>query len=326
MANVLLIGMGTTTLSALESLMSKCNVQGVVRSVDTESSSDDPVVSVAQKAGIPIFTDTSQKEIKSLILKFQPDCVVVSSYNQILPPSLIEPSTFINVHYSPLPHYRGRANVNWAIMNDEPCAAITIHRISPQLDEGNILFQQLIPIHFDDTVADIYNNLNEIQLLNLGDTVLKALYGYEGVPQNNAEATYCCTRLPEDGEIDWSAATRSIDCFIRALVSPFPGAYTYFQGQKLLVWQAKSVENPPIYVGRIPGRVIGRSKLEGYVDVLTGDGILRLLAVQFTGGEKTAPANVIKSVKTTLGLQTSELLNRIETLEKEILRLKENAK
>lgn len=325
MANVLLIGIGTTTLSALKSLMSKCNVQGVVR-VDTESSSDDLVVSLAQKAGIPIFPDISQKEIKSLILKFKPDCVVVSSYNQILPPSLIELSTFINVHYSPLPHYRGRANVNWAIINDEPCAAITIHRISPQLDEGNILFQQLIPIHFDDTVTDIYDSLNEIQELNLGETVLKALYGYAGVPQNNAEATYCCTRLPEDGEINWSASTRSIDCFIRALVSPFPGAYTYFQGQKLLVWQAQSVDNPPVYVGRIPGRVVGRSKSAGYVDVLTGDGLLRILEVQLFGEEKTAAANVIKSVKSTFGLQISDLLNRIQILEQQIIKLTENAK
>lgn len=325
MANVLLIGMGTTTLSALESLMSKCNVQGVVR-VATGSSSDDLVVSLAQKAGIPIFTDSSQQEIKSLILKFQPDCVVVSSFNQILPPSLIELSTFINVHYSPLPHYRGRANVNWTIINDEPCAAITIHRISPELDEGNILFQQLIPIRFDDTVADIYDSLNKIQQLNLGDTVIKALYGYEGIVQNNVEATYCCTRLPEDGEINWSASTRSIDCFIRALVSPFPGAYTYFQGQKLLVWQAKSVDNPPVYVGRIPGRVVGRSKSEGYVDVLTGDGILRILEVQLSGEERTAAANVIKSVKTTFGLQISDLLNRIQILEQKIIKLTENAK
>lgn len=326
MANILLIGIGTTTFTALASLMSECNVQGVVRNVDTQSDSDDPVVKLAQQAKIPIFSDTSQQEIKSLILKFQPDCVVVSSYNQILPSSLIELSTFINVHYSPLPHYRGRANVNWAIINDEPCAAISIHTISPELDEGNILFQQLIPIRFDDTVADIYDKLNEIQRQYLGQTVVKALNGYEGIPQNSDEATYCCTRLPEDGEINWSDSTRNIDCFIRALVSPFPGAYTYFQAKKLLIWQAKPVDNPPNYVGRIPGRIIGRSKSEGYVDVLTGDGVLRILEVQWEGEEKTAPANVIKSVKTTLGLRMSDLLNRIQILEEQITKEKENAK
>lgn len=323
MANVVLIGLGTTTLTALESLISKCNVLGIVRNI---SDVNDPVASLAQQKNIPIFSDTGQQEIKSLILKYQPDCVVVSSYNQILPPALIQLSVFINVHYSPLPQYRGRANVNWAIINDEPCAAISIHKISPDLDEGNILFQQLIPIGFDDTVTSIYEKLNEIQRQHLGEAVVKALNGDEGIPQNNAEATYCCTRLPEDGEINWSDSTKNIYNFIKALVFPFPGAYTYFQGKKLIIWQAKPVNNPPTYVGRIPGRVIGISKKEGYVDVLTGDGILRILEVQFAGEEKTAAANVIKSVKSTLGLQTTELLNRIQILEETIIKLQENAK
>jgi methionyl-tRNA formyltransferase len=324
MANVVLIGLGTTTHSALQSLLSTCNVQAVLRTVDP-SSPDDSVIALAKHAGIPIFSDVSQTAIKSLLFKFQPDCVVVSSYNQILPPPLIQLSTFINVHYSPLPKYRGRANVNWAMINDEPCAAITIHRITPELDEGNILFQQLVPIRSSDTVTDIYDRLNEIQQQHLGKAVLDGLNDNEGVPQDNLEATYCCTRLPEDSEIDWSASTRSVDRFIRALVAPFPGAYTYVQGIKMWIWKASPIHYPP-YVGRIPGRVVGRSKMEGYIDVLTGDGVLRIYEVQVEGKEKSTAANVIKSVKSTLGLQKSDLLNRIQLLEQEIIRLKEYAK
>lgn len=326
MVSVLLIGLGSTTLSALESLLSKCNVQGLIRNVDLESEADAPLVSLANEAGVSIFLDVSQQNIKSLVLKFNPDCVVVSSYNQILPPEITALSTFINVHYSPLPQYRGRANVNWAIINDESCAAITIHQIVPELDAGNILFQQLISLESDDNVADVYDKLNEIQRQHLAQTVIKACHGYQGIAQNNDAATYCCTRLPEDGEINWSASTRSIDCLIRALVDPFPGAYTYFQSKKLQIWSAEPVNNPPNYVGRIPGRVIGRSKTEGYVDVLTGDGVLRIFQVQVAGEEKIAAANIIKSVKSTLGLKISDLLNRIQTLEQENLRLKANAK
>jgi methionyl-tRNA formyltransferase len=325
MANVLLIGIGVTTLSALESLLPICNVQGIVRNIDTEANSDSSVIDLAQKAGIPIFSDISPKAIKSLVFKFQPDCVVVSSYNRILQPELIELSTFVNVHYSPLPYYRGRANVNWAIINDEPYAAITIHKITSDLDGGNILFQQAIPIQFDDTVTDVYDKLNAIQQQNLGKIVLQVVNGYQGRLQNHAEATYCCARTPEDGEINWSDSTRKIDCFIRALVSPFPGAYTYFEGRKLTIWQAKPAIYPS-YVGRIPGRVINRSKQEGYVDVLTGDGVLRILEVQCEGKEKISAASVIQSVKSTLGLTKSDLWKRIQTLEQEIIRLKENVK
>jgi methionyl-tRNA formyltransferase len=324
MVKVLLIGLGITTFTALESLISQCHVIGIVRKIPKESEVNDPVVDLAQRDNIPIFKDTSQKAIKSLIVKLKPDCVVVSSYDQILPKSIIELSTFINVHYSPLPQYRGRANVNWAIINDESHVAISIHLISPGLDEGNILNQQLIPIEKNDTVASLYKKLNQIQKNNLGATVIKTIQGDLGRPQNYEKATYGCTRLPEDGEINWSDSTKKINNLIRALVAPFPGAYTYFQSEKLIVWQAEIINNASQYIGRIPGRVVSRSATQGYVDVLTGDGILRLIEVQLLGQEKTQAAKVIKSVKSTLGLQISDLLNRLQSLEKQIFYLQQN--
>jgi methionyl-tRNA formyltransferase len=323
MIKVLLIGLGITTFTALESLIAQCHVIGIVRDTTQESEVSDPVINLAKRENIPLFYDSSQKAIKSLIVELQPDCVVVSSYNQILPKSIIELSTFINVHYSPLPQYRGRANVNWAIINDESQAAISIHSISPGLDEGNILYQQLIPIEFDDTVATLYEKLNKIQKENLSTTVIKAFQGDWGIAQNHEQATYGCTRLPEDGEINWSDNTKKISGLIRALVAPFPGAFTYFKGEKLIVWQAKIVNNAPQYIGRIPGRIINRSPTEGHVDVLTGDGILRLIEVQLIGQEKTQAAKVIKSVKSTLGVQISDLLNRIQSLEKQIFYLQQ---
>lgn len=326
MANVILIGIGITALSAAKSLLSTCNIQAIVRNVDLTNSHDDPVLALAQDNEIPVFSDTSQSAIAALITKLQPDCVIVSSYNQILPPAIIERTAFVNVHYSPLPQYRGRANVNWALINNESYSAITIHRIAPDLDGGDILFQELIPIHLDDTVATLYERLNKIQAENLGKTIVNFLHGYEGTRQNKEEATYCCTRLPEDGVINWSASTQSISQLIRALVDPFPGAYTYFQGERMIIWHAQPISDPPTYVGRVPGRVIGRSKTEGFIDVLTGDGVLRILEVQVEGQSKMAAANVVKSVKSTLGLQVSELLNRIRTLELDVIRLKEYAK
>ncbi len=323
MAKVLLIGLGITTFTALESLIAHCHVIGIVRNITPESETNNSVINLAQRENIPIFNDSSQKAIKSLIVELQPDCVVVSSYNQILPKTTIELSTFINVHYSPLPQYRGRANVNWAIINNESHAAISIHLISPGLDEGNILYQQLIPIELNDTVASLYEKLNQIQKENLSITVIKALQGDWGIAQNHEQATYGCTRLPEDGEINWSDSTKKISGLIRALVPPFPGAFTYFKGEKLIVWQAKIINNAPQYIGRIPGRIINISPIEGHIDVLTGDGILRLIEVQLIGQEKTQAAKVIKSVKSTLGVQISDLLNRLQSLEKQIFYLQQ---
>ena len=80
------------------------------------------------------------------------------------------------------------------------------------------------------------------------------------------------------------------------------------------MWAAKPA--PAVnYVGRIPGRVVGFSSAEGWVDVLTVDGILRLTSVQLEGEEPAAPASVIKSVRASLGLNPVDLLERIRELE-----------
>ena len=78
----------------------------------------------------------------------------------------------------------------------------------------------------------------------------------------------------------------------------------------------------PVYVGRVAGRVVALSKSEGWVDVLTGDGVLRLLEVQQDGG-RVRPATLITSIKTTLGLRTVDLIARIYTLEARVAELTE---
>lgn len=78
------------------------------------------------------------------------------------------------------------------------------------------------------------------------------------------------------------------------------------------------------YVGRISGRVIGFSSDEGWVDVLTGDGILRLTSVQLEDGEPVPPASLIKSVRIRLGIDPAELLERIRSLEERLEALGKN--
>ncbi|MFB3819492.1 MAG: formyltransferase family protein [Candidatus Methylomirabilales bacterium] len=312
--------MGPTALTALESLAARTEVVGLVR--ETPDAAADPVRAAAERLGVPVTADAAPAKVEALIASLAPDCVVISSYNRILPPAVLARCPVVNVHYAPLPRYRGRANVNWAIINGEPCAAITIHQVVPELDAGPILFQQLIPVRAEDTVGDLYARLNAIQRDRLGETVLLFLGGWPGTPQAAADATYGCTRLPEDGEIEWRSDTAAILRLVRGLGPPYPGAFTYLRGRRLRVWRAAASPAPARYAGRVPGRVVGRSAPEGWVDVLTGDGVLRLLEVQADGEEPRAPAGLIRSIAATLGLSRGELLARIEALEREIARLK----
>lgn len=316
METVVLVGMGPTAMSALESLVGVLHVAAVVREAAPDAMADDEVARFARDRGIPLHTDTTIAGVRRVVEDCQPACVVVSSYNRVLPKDIVEQRRFVNVHYAPLPRYRGRANVNWAIINGEPDAAISIHVLEPGLDSGNILYQQRIAIGSDDTIGDLYEKLNSAQRAALGATVERYLSGYAGEPQDESAASYGCTRVPEDGEIDWSASTKRVYALVRALGAPYPGAFTYLGTRRLHIVRAMPVSDPRRYVGRVPGRVVGRSASAGYADVLTGDGILRIYEVRFNNSAVVRPAaECITSTKQTLGLRTADLLTRLEALE-----------
>jgi methionyl-tRNA formyltransferase len=243
---------------------------------------------------------------------------VVSSFRRIIPAGILELSKFINVHYSPLPKYRGRANVNWAIINGEESAAISIHFVNDGLDDGGVIFQELVEIGVGDTAASVYQRLNAIQERELGRAVMLALAGHLGAVQNEGDATYGCARIPDDGEIDWRLDTKRLDQLIRALSPPFPGAFTFLGRQKLRLLRASPRWDGPRYEGRVPGRVVGLSRREGWADVLTGDGILRLHDVAVGAGASVPAATIVSSTQMTLGLSRLELLRTLEALEARI--------
>jgi methionyl-tRNA formyltransferase len=309
---VLLVGQGLTAASALESLLARFLVVGLVRAPSAEG--PDPAIATAERNGVRVLADTSLPAVWEAVRDLAPDCVVISSYDRLLPPSLLATCRFVNVHYAPLPAYRGRANVNWAIINGEPDTAITVHVLTASLDGGSILFQRRVRIGDDDTVADLYARLNELQRVHLADAVESHLHGDQGVRQDDAAATYGCSRLPGDGEIDWTGSTQTIYALVRALTAPYPGAFTHLGARRLVVWRARPATSPGRWVGRVPGRVVGLSDEAGWVDVLTGDGVLRLELVQPHGEDAQPAAEVIHSVRTTLGLRPAELLECLRLL------------
>ena len=263
-----------------------------------------------------MHSDLSIEGVERVVIQNSPDCVVVSSYDRILPSRILGHCRFVNVHYAALPEYRGRANVNWAIINGEPETAITIHVIAPGLDAGNILYQQRVPIGPDDTVRDLYTKLNEVQREVLGETVARYISGYEGEPQDETAATYGCTRIPGDGEINWASSTKQIYALIRALSPPYPGAHTYLDARRITVLRAVPAHEcaalcrPHSRAGWWAGHA--GTATWTCLPAMACSGSTKWLRITPLPGQASA---FIGSTKQTLGLRTADLLARIELLE-----------
>ncbi len=312
--DVVLLADGPTGFTALRSLAARCRVVQIFRKPNQPDAG--ALRSFANNRGIPVAELQELIQLEKAIADARPAAVVISSFDRIIPPRILKSCRFVNVHYSLLPHYRGRANVNWAIINGETTAGISIHLAIPELDGGNLLFQQAVPIDANDTVTALYERLNAIQERELGGAVVRAIAGYQGTSQDSDHASYGCARVAEDGEIDWRQPTDAIDRLIRSLTPPFPGAFTHLDGQRLVITNASPRRDAPCYIGRVPGRIVGRSPSEGWVDVLTGDGVLRMLNVLPPNSEQPcAAAAVVGSTRATLGLSRLDLLRRIVALE-----------
>jgi len=312
MKNVALLAYGETSPFALESLIKKFNVQWVVVPENDKIGNKKkllPVEILAKKRNIKIVPTNDETKIYELLKKTPLDAVIISSYNKILSKKILKLSKFINIHHGDLPKYRGRANINWAIINNKKSIAICFHEAVFDLDSGNIYKKIIVPISIEDDVKTIYDKFNDLIKIHTHKIVEKVLAGFEGTKQKG-KPTYCCTRLPEDGHIDWSKTSLEIYNLIRALTKPFPGAFTYLNGKKLFIWTSELPKNPKIFEGRIPGRIAFIHRGYG-VEALTGDSSLIIKDISY-GKNYANATSVINSVKTTLGINIAEMFEKLK--------------
>lgn len=173
------------------------------------------------------------------------DILISVNYLFIIEKDLIQlPKAFaFNIHGSLLPKYRGRTPHVWAIINNEIKTGITAHLIDEGCDTGDIIEQIEIEIGCEDTGADILNKFNDnyIELLNI--VLTKASLGkLTFIKQQNNFATFFGKRTPDDGKIDWNWQKERIYNWIRAQANPYPGAFTYSSGNKIIIDKIKYTE------------------------------------------------------------------------------------
>ena len=187
-----------------------------------------PQEQVAHDHKIIIFKTDKLSKIHELVANLSPDLVLIASFSKLIPEPTLNLSKFINIHHGKLPRQRGRANINWAIINGEPSVSVSIHEAVAELDAGNILRQYHFTITSESDVADMYRQINETLFAELPDLLAEYLDGRVSLQvQDQSRATFYCTRLPEDGMIDWTWPAAKVINLIRALRNLSWGLYLF---------------------------------------------------------------------------------------------------
>jgi methionyl-tRNA formyltransferase len=188
------------------------------------------VAEVARGAGCRVVTppDPADASLRAEIGALAPDFIFSFYYRRMLPPQVLELARrgALNMHGSLLPRYRGRAPVNWAVLNGETETGASLHYMVAKPDAGALVDQQAVPIGPDDTAFEVAGRVADAAVTVLRRSLPMLIAGTAtATPLDLAGGSYFGGRKPADGEfrLDWPAVR--IHNLVRAVAPPFPGAY-----------------------------------------------------------------------------------------------------
>ncbi|EMI5489620.1 bifunctional UDP-4-amino-4-deoxy-L-arabinose formyltransferase/UDP-glucuronic acid oxidase ArnA [Providencia stuartii] len=209
------------------------------------------------------------------IRELKPDVIFSFYYRDMLSEELLAlaPKGAFNLHGSLLPKYRGRAPINWALLNGEHETGVTLHKMVAKADAGEIVAQEKVAITDTDTALTLHAKVREAAEVLLDKTLpLIEAGNYQTTAQDESQASYFGRRTAEDGLIDWSRSATEVNCLIRAVTEPYPGAFTYLGARKMIIWRARVLDDNQ---GKAAGTVLSSDPLriacgQGAIEVVSG--------------------------------------------------------
>ena len=241
---------------------------------------------LAAHNAIPVFTpERIDAEVIARVAALHPYVIYSVYYRYLLPDAILNaaPLGAYNLHGSLLPKYRGRAPVNWMIVNGEREAGLTLHHMVARADAGDIVAQRACAIDDADTALTLYR-----KLVPLGAEIIREYHPLivtgraPRIKQDLTRGSYFGRRRPADGRIDWRWPARRIFNLIRAVTHPYPGAFCYAAGRKIFLWQARIAHEDGIL--GTPGEIIGAAPEA--LEIAAGQGSLMVTRAQFEGAEE----------------------------------------
>jgi methionyl-tRNA formyltransferase len=205
------------------------------------------VAALCQERGIP-YVQPEASDLLELLPQFKkiaPDYIFSFYYRYMITSDILATARIaaLNMHGSLLPKYRGRAPVNWAILHGETETGASLHIMEAKPDAGDIVGQVAVPIDPDEDATAVFAKVSNAAIEVMQAALPELLQGrVPRTPNVLANGSYFGGRKPEDGRIHWNQSAKQVHDLIRAVAPPYPGAFTDWQGARMVI--AKSKLNP----------------------------------------------------------------------------------
>lgn len=261
------------------------------------------VARVAAELGVPVYApdDVNHPLWIDRIVALAPDAIFSFYYRHLLSEPLLAAARVgaFNLHGSLLPRYRGRAPLNWALVNGETETGVTLHRMVDKADAGAIVAQKKVAIADTDTALTLHRKLGDAAAEMLAATLPAIAAGTATeTAQDEKLATYVGRRRPEDGRIEWHKPAAALNNLVRAVTDPWPGAFSFAGTTRFVIWQSKVRKDFP---AMRPGTVLSTAPLV----IACGTDALEIVTGQGDNGIYMQGAQLADS----LGLVTGAILN-----------------
>jgi methionyl-tRNA formyltransferase len=244
-----------------------------------------PLGLVAGRHGVPVqqISDVNEPSVVAALREMRPDVIFEIGWSQKIGRGVLDipPLGCIGIHDSLLPNAQGAASINWALIWGEHTWGVSLFYLAEEFDKGDIIGQRAYEITDEDDINTVFDraDANAVDLLR---EMLPRIHDGTAprVPQNSALVTKTYRRTSQDGLIDWSKGNREVYNLVRALKKPYPPAFTFLRGQKVLVLDARVNDVPSPGAGVI-GEVTSAGMMVG-----TSYGSLLVSALQAKGGDE----------------------------------------
>lgn len=236
------------------------NIVGVITKEKSDFNADFvDLHPVSKEYNIPCkySKDINTRDTVDFIKECKPDVIYCFGWSQIIKKEILDIPKMgvIGTHPAELPFNRGRHPIIWALALGLEKTASTFFVMNDSADTGDIISQQIIPIRYEDYARDLYNKITESECEQIVKFTTELEKG-ACIPkkQDTSVGNVWRKRGETDGIIDFRMSSRGIYNLVRALSTPYIGAYFLYKGKKVRVWKTEEIlsnEHKNIEPGKI---------------------------------------------------------------------------